>query len=101
MKFFLRGKSEKRCFVKIVSWIGPRWLWRGTIFSLMLCLAVHPATEFLRSAAAQGKAPSPVSAHLAAGEFGPARAAADALPPAERDQALSAIAWAQFKAGAK
>jgi hypothetical protein len=67
----------------------------------MLCFAVPPATEFLRSAAAQGKAPSPVSAHLAAGEFGPARAAADALPPAERDQALSAIAWAQFKAGAK
>jgi hypothetical protein len=83
------------------SWLNPRWLWRGALLSFVLSLAIQPATTFLRNAAAQGKLPSPVAAHLAAGEFGPARAAADALPAADRDQALSAIAAAQFQAGAR
>lgn len=43
-----------------------------------------------------------VAAHLAAGEFGPAIAAANALPEgAERDQALRDIALAQDRAGAR
>ena len=85
----------------MVSWIGPRRLWRGALASMFLSLLVAPATSLPRTAAAQGNGPSPIAAHLAAGEFGPARAAADALPAADRDQALSAIAAAQDKAGAR
>lgn len=83
------------------SWLDTRWLWRSALLSFILSLTIQPTAFFLRHAAAQGKLPSPVAAHLAAGEFGPALAAADALPAADRDQALSAIAAAQFQAGAR
>lgn len=42
----------------------------------------------------------PIGAHLAAGEFAPALAAADRLDPADRDAALAQIAAAQAAAGA-
>src|SRR6185369_10417866 len=96
-----QGQTEKRCFVEMLSWIGPRRLWRGVIGSLVFCLAFYPATILTRHVAAQGKTPSSITAHVEAGEFGPARAAAEALPAADRDEALASIAAAQSRAGAR
>lgn len=83
----------------MLSWIGPRQLWRGVMGSLIFCLAVYPAT--VRPVLAQGRTPSSIAAHLKAGEFGPARAAAEVLPAAGRDEALASIAAAQSRAGAR
>ncbi len=85
----------------MLSWNGPRQILRGAFGSLIFCLAFCPTLVFVRSAVAQEKVPSSVADHIAAGEFGPARSAADALPAADRDQALAAIAAAQARSGAR
>ncbi|MGI8982825.1 MAG: DUF1598 domain-containing protein [Pirellulaceae bacterium] len=68
---------------------------------LIVGLAFYPASILLRSAAAQGRTPSSIAAHVEAGEFGPARAAADGLSAEGRDQALAVIAAAQARSGAR
>jgi hypothetical protein len=85
----------------MLSWIGPRRPWRGVIGSLVFCLAFYPATILTRHVAAQVKTPSSIAAHVEAGEFGPARAAAESLPAADRDEALASISAAQSRAGAR
>ena len=50
----------------MLSWIGPRRLWRGVIGSLVFCLAFYPATILTRHVAAQGKTPSSIAAHVEA-----------------------------------
>ena len=82
-------------------WNGPRRVGRGVMCLLFVCLAFHPASIVMRSAAAQGRTTSSIAAHVEAGEFGPARAAADGLSAEGRDQALAIIAAAQAKSGAR
>ena len=83
----------------MLSWIRPRILRRGVM--LLLIVGVICLPILMRSAAAQGKTSSAIADHVAAGEFGPARAAAEQLGGGDRDQALAAIAGAQAKAGAR
>jgi Protein of unknown function (DUF1598) len=101
MKFFLRGKSEKRCIVKMFLGNAPRRLARGVMCLFIVGLAFYPPSILIRSAAAQGKTPSSIAAHVEAGEFGPARAAADGLSAEGRDRALAIIAAAQANSGAR
>lgn len=82
------------------SRVGPRSL-RGVTCWLFLSLACLPALFLTRFAVAQSKTPAPIAEFVEAGEFGPARAAADGLAGGDRDQALAAIATAQAKVGAR
>jgi hypothetical protein len=84
----------------MLPWIGPRSL-RGVACWLVLLLAPLPVIFLARSAVAQSKTPSAIAEFVEAGEFGPARAAADGLAGEDRDQALAAIAAAQAGAGAR
>src|SRR3954465_468114 len=83
----------------MLSRTGPRW--RGSLGLVTVALIAFVSLAWSRPAAAQGRTPSDLTAHLEAGEFGPARAAAEQLPTDDRDQALASIATAQYQAGAR
>lgn len=85
----------------MLSWIGSRGVVRGALcwfVSIAACAGWAMRSSIL---SAEDKVPGPIAAHVAAGEFGPARAAAEALPAKDRDTALAAIASAQARAGAR
>ena len=84
----------------MLSWVGPCSL-RGVMCWLFVSTAFLTLSFLVRSVAAQEKTPSVVAAFVEAGEFGPARAAADRLAGGDRDHALGAIAAAQARAGAR
>ena len=83
----------------MLSWFGSRRLLRGAL-GWLVGFAAGAAVLSSESRAEDG-VPDSIAAHMAAGEFGPARAAAEALPAAGRDAALAAISKAQARAGAR
>jgi hypothetical protein len=75
---------------------GGGWVWPATRFRLLFAAVLALAGFAIADDAAK------VQAHLDAGEFGPAKAAAGAIGDAEaRDRALADIAAAQAGAGAR
>src|SRR5262245_12733533 len=75
--------------------------WRKHRLSVVVC-ALGAAVVWLNSPARGGDPTAQVQAHLGAGEFGPARAAAAGVGDAgQRDALLADIAAAQAGAGAK
>ncbi|HEX5102468.1 MAG TPA: DUF1598 domain-containing protein [Pirellulaceae bacterium] len=74
----------------------------GRALAAAAILAFFPVVTFLASDALAGDAADKVQAHLEAGEFGPAKAAAAAIgDAAARDRAFADIAAAQAGAGAR
>lgn len=88
--------------MEILSWVMPRVFRRGGGLALVALLAGAIVAGYSPNLLAADGNSDLVAAHLEAGEFGPAREAAQQLrTPEQRDQALARIATAQARAGAR